>query len=778
MKLADIYPTREEDINRVNEFESINDEQQALVVERAKLENQQSFKAMAESELEDAEKSELYKKVFEISSRVQERGGMVLVVGGFVRDLVMKSLGQDLSPKDVDIEVYGLEMSELKEVLSEFGNINEVGEQFGVLKLGDLDIAIPRSDSKKGAGHKGFEVKGDSKMQIREACKRRDLTINALALNPLTGEVIDAVGGLDDLINKKIRAVDPETFKDDPLRVLRVMQFAGRFGFSLDDETKEICKELVRNGSLKELSIERFEEEWKKLLLKSERPSVGLEVARDIELISYYPELQALIDCPQEHDWHPEGDVWTHTLMVLDEASKISRRENLDAKKSLVLLLSALCHDMGKPATTEVKEIKGVERITAYSHEEAGLEPARSFLQSIHISNEVIDEVLPLVVSHLFPTTYNDKITDAAVRRLAKKLAPASMKSLVLLGEADVHGRGYWDDQPNAIPEAKKWDNYPSGSLLLSHVDRLPDISTTSPKTVKYMTGKHLIQLGLNPKMGKKFGEILSELEKAQEENRITGPEDLRLAKLFVFLNGVESKEVATETLLTGDAMTKEEMMAEVKDRIVEIGTHDMGTIVMTLLLKGEKLPPILERNKTAILTAHKHGPAWFKHFEKEFYETSWKSFYGQFEVDVDEQKRLSELDFEEQLTKGIDLIIEPQDASREKYQQSFDIQVEKKSGKIAYYVTDQYPFETGMMQGFEVMVQFDPDKKRLCVSVMNEDKDKVREIDEKIRVALPEFRNARKVGYLFATNSDGEDSVFTAEDGIRVYNELIKILN
>lgn len=781
MKLESIHPVDAESLKKRDDFDSSSpDEKEQILeseMEKAKLEKQKNFKELAAGSENDPEKKELYEKAFAISERILEKGGIALVVGGFARDSVMKSIGYKLDPKDIDIEVYGLEMPVLQEILKEFGEVNAVGQSFGVLKLDDLDISIPRSDSKTGEGHKGFEITGDPYMSLKEAAKRRDLTINALAMNPVTGEVIDAFGGIDDILNKKLKATDAETFKEDPLRVLRVMQFAGRFGFDVEEKTKELCLELVRSGALDELPIERFEEEWKKLLLKSEKPSKGLEVARELEIVSHYPELKDLIDCPQEYEWHPEGDVWTHTLMVLDEAKKITSRENLDSKQSLVLLLSALCHDFGKPLTTVVQKIKDVERITSYGHEEAGVEPARNFLKSINIPNEFIEEVLPLIAYHLFPTTYNEKVTDTSIRRLAKKLAPASIKELVMLGEADVHGRGYWKDQPNSIDGAQEWAGYQSGEMLLTHAEKLPDISATSSQTIKYMTGKKLIELGLSPKLGKKFGSILGDLEKAQEEDKITGPEDVRLAKLLVFLANIERSEYTGETLLTGEALSKEEMIEEVKERFFEIGTHDMGTLVMTLLLKGEKLPPILERNKTAILTAHKHGPAWFKHFDKEFYENSWKSFYGQYEVDIEKQKELSGLDFEEQLKIGLDLIENPSLNSIQEYKESFDVKPIEHSGITAYYVTDLYPFETGMLDGFEVMVQYIPEKKRLCISIMNEDPEKVIEIDKKIREILPEFKNAKKVGYLFASNEQGEDNVFSEEDGRRIYENLLDTL-
>jgi len=779
MKIEDIYPANAEDNQKREHFEQAPLAEKEEIIDsemdRAKLENQKNFRELASEPDVDPEDKKLYERATAISERVKKEGGLAVVIGGFTRDTILKSLGYHLEPKDIDIEVYGISMTRLQDILAEFGEVNAVGATFGTLKLENFDITIPRTDSKTGKGHKGFKSDFPVDIQLRDAAKRRDLTINALALDPLTGEIIDTVGGLDDIVNKKIRATDPETFIEDPLRVLRVMQFAARFDFDVEENTKEICVELVKKGTLNELPVERFEEEWKKLLLKSKKPSKGLEVARDLEIVSHYPELKALIGCNQEYDWHPEGDVWTHTLMVLDEAKKITKRENLDDNESIILLLSALCHDYGKPATTKIQEVKGVQRITSYEHEEKGVEPAKTFLKSINIPKEIIDQILPLVREHLFPTKYSSEVTRAGLKRLVKKLAPATLKMLVLLGEADVHGRGYWKDQPNAIPDAKEWQGYPSGEALINDVSKIADISVNNAKVQEYVTGKDLIKLGM--KEGVVLGNMYRELKIAQEEDKVTGPGDLRLAKLLVFLEKSKEQNVEGEKLLTGEVFSVEEMRTEVRDRIFEIGTHDMGTLVMHLLLKGEPLPEILERNRAAILTAHKHGPAWFKYFDREFYDTAWKSFYGAFEVDLDEQKRLATLDFEEQLEIGLRLITNPEEKLIKKYRESVEIKPQISSGKFAYYVTDQYPFESGMMEGFEVMTQFIPEKRRLCISVMNEDPEKVKEIDQKIREHLPEFRNAKKVGYLFASDENGDDNVFSEADGERVYNELLNIL-
>ena len=247
--------------------------------EQALLKHTESFFELQEKE-QDIETKKEFAKVLEISQAVSEQGGLVLVVGGFARDMVLRKFGYDVDPKDIDIEVYGLSAEQLQTVLAQHGEINLVGQSFGVYKLGNIDISIPRKDSKTGTGHKEFSISQDPNMTVSNAAKRRDFTMNAISLNPLTGEVVDKVGGIEDIQNKVLRATDFELFKDDPLRVLRAMQFAGRFGFKVEPETVALCRKMVESGELKELSKERFEEEWYKLLLKSPAPSVGLETAR------------------------------------------------------------------------------------------------------------------------------------------------------------------------------------------------------------------------------------------------------------------------------------------------------------------------------------------------------------------------------------------------------------------------------------------------------------------------------------------------------------------
>ena len=259
-------------------------------------------------------------------------------------------------------------------MLSRAGTVNTVGESFTVYKVADIDVSLPRRESKIGRGHKAFEVIGDPWLPPDEAARRRDFTVNAIAWDPLTGEYVDPFDGRADLPRRRLRMVDPRTFGDDSLRVLRGLQLAARFDLVMDDSTRQVCRRLP----LDDLPAERVWGEIEKLLLLAPRPSIGLRLARDLGVVEQlFPELHALIDCPQEPEWHPEGDVWIHTLMVIDEAR--TRIADLPHPKRVAVMLGAVCHDLGKPATTAFSD----GRIRSIEHEQAGVAPSATLLDRL-----------------------------------------------------------------------------------------------------------------------------------------------------------------------------------------------------------------------------------------------------------------------------------------------------------------------------------------------------------------------------------------------------------
>ena len=247
-------------------------------------------------------------------------------------------------PKDLDLEVFGVESARLRALLEPLGRVDTVGESFAVHKVEGIDVSLPRRESKTGRGHKGFTVEGDPALSVEEAARRRDFTVNAISRDPLTGEIVDPFEGRRDLADRRLRVVHRRTFGDDSLRVLRALQFVARFNLTVDEETRV----LLRSIPLDDLPSERVWGEVEKLLLIADKPSRGLDLALDLGVVErLWPEMMPLVGCPQDPEWHPEGDVWVHTLMVVDEAR--SRIDGLARGPAAAMMLGALCHDLGKP---------------------------------------------------------------------------------------------------------------------------------------------------------------------------------------------------------------------------------------------------------------------------------------------------------------------------------------------------------------------------------------------------------------------------------------------
>ena len=450
------------------------------------------------------EESRLYEKVCRFAEAIAERGGKALLTGGSVRDELI-----GVSSKDYDIEVYGVEPDDLIALTKEFGKVSEVGASFGVLKLQidgfEIDVSLPRRESSTGSGHRDFSVNADPHMSLEDACRRRDFTINALVKDVLTGEVHDFFGGVRDLKERRLCITDHERFGDDPLRVLRGVQFVGRFGLFMEDETSVVIRDM--RSELEHLAKERFAEEWTKLLLRSKKPSLGLNAAMELGIFhQMHPEITKLPLTPQEHKWHPEGDVWVHTLMVVDEAAKIVEQEQLGKEDALVVMLSAFCHDFGKPLTTE--EVDG--KIRAHGHEEAGEEPSDRFMREIGIAGSVREKVKKLVIEHLKPVMFyaqeerGQKVTDGAIKKLADRLHPATMQQLVCLAKADALGRGPFVD-PDCPERSFMPADFPAGEWLLKRCAAL-GVEKEKPKPVLF--GRDLIAFGFKP--GPTFGKILT----------------------------------------------------------------------------------------------------------------------------------------------------------------------------------------------------------------------------------------------------------------------------
>lgn len=445
-------------------------------------------------------------RVLDIARSVQAEGGRALLVGGCVRDILMNR-----EPKDWDLEVYRVDPSNLRTLLDRCGSVNVVGEAFTVYKLGhDLDISLPRRERKTARGHRGFVIEGDPSMSIEDATRRRDFTVNAILLDPLTGEVIDPFSGRRDIELKILRAVSPTTFPEDSLRVLRGAQFAARFEFEIEPDTVELCQAI----DVTDLPAERIWGEMEKLLMLAVRPSVGIEWLQELRVIEQiFPELQRLIDVPQDPEWHPEGDVFVHTCLVIDRARELV--DDLPYVKQVVVMLAALAHDFGKPSTTEFLEGHWRSR----GHEEAGVEPTERFLDRINVHSsdgyDVRKQVLALVREHLKPGEFfkkRDEIGDGAFRRLARRCEP---DLLYRVAKADSLGRNAeW------VPR-EKWYDAKAQDWFIARAKEL-EVSIGAPAPI--LLGRHLLELGLQPGPG--IGEITRTVYEMQLDGRISNLED------------------------------------------------------------------------------------------------------------------------------------------------------------------------------------------------------------------------------------------------------------
>ncbi len=495
--------------------------------------------------------------VIQLASRVRDARGRAMLVGGCVRDELM-----GVEPTDWDMEVYGIEPGRLRELLEGFAArsgdtpvpmspegerisaasggadapttpsvptegigtatppqaggesvrspVKVVGEAFAVYKLGnDLDVSLPRRERKTGPGHRGFVIEGDPDMSFEEACSRRDFTVNAILKDPLTGEIVDPFAGQGDIGRKLLRHVSDETFAEDSLRVLRAAQFAARLEFVIAQETVELCRSI----DVTDLPKERIWGELEKLLLKARQPSIGLKWLYELGVVDQlFPELKALVGVPQEPEWHPEGDVDVHTMMVADEARKLI--DDLPYERQVAVMLGAVCHDLGKPPTTEF--IDG--RVRSRGHDEAGVEPTISFLDRLGIYTlngfDVRDQVIQLVRYHLLPGEWykaesKNPAGDGAFRRLARKVEP---DLLYRVAKADSLGRYPDGDRSKMIfgSEAQEW--------FIERVRSL-DIEKKAPDPI--LMGRHLIELGMKP--GPRFKTILDAVYEMQLDGKFAG---------------------------------------------------------------------------------------------------------------------------------------------------------------------------------------------------------------------------------------------------------------
>ncbi len=444
----------------------------------------------------------------DLLAALRAAGGRPYLVGGAVRDALL-----GLPVKDYDVEVFDLEGERLEGVLGAAGRVDAVGQAFRVFKLsglagvpGAVDVALPRRDSKVGTGHRGIAVRGDPGLAVAEAARRRDFTINAMLFDPEGEEIVDPWHGRADLEARLLRAVDPRSFGEDPLRALRAVQLAARYELVVEPATAALCATMP----IVELPAERVFGEIEKLLLKARGPSRGLALLRDWGMLeALAPELVPLPATPQDPGWHPEGDVWAHTLQVVDEAAALSLDLVEDRPRRLSVMLAALCHDLGKTTTTRLED----GRIRSRGHEEAGLAPTLALLDrwQVHtlLGYDVRAQVLALVANHLKPGQLYDereRVGDGAIRRLARKCEP---DLLYRVAKADCLGR-----RPGRFePVAMEWFRDRARQL---------DVALRPPEPI--LRGRDLLALGLAP--GPELGRVLRAVYERQLDGAVTNLEE------------------------------------------------------------------------------------------------------------------------------------------------------------------------------------------------------------------------------------------------------------
>jgi len=458
-------------------------------------------------------------EVVRLSEAVRKAGGRAMLVGGSVRDLL---LGIDAN--DFDVEVYGLEAGLLRKVLEQLGDVNTVGEHFSVYKVVffpprtvdsagqpvsrestanerfEIDVSLPRRESKSGRGHRGFVIEGNPAMSFEDAARRRDFTINSLLLDPLTGEIIDSYGGRDDLIHRILRAVAADTFIEDSLRVLRGVQLAARFEMTIEDQTVALCRTI----DLSDLPRERIWGEMEKLLTLASRPSLGLEAALRLGVFEkLFPEFQKLI-IHQPEDPSPDEDLFTHTKVALDEAVKLVG--DLSRPRRIAVMLASLCHELGTPASIDLtardplEENKPVRDATLSVLNKLGLFGIGGY--------DARSQVLALVSAHRKPREFyesRESISDGDFRRLAQRV---DLDLLYRVAKACALG-----SRLEVLTVAEDWFIRRARALGVEHGPPAP-----------LLQGRHLVEAGFEP--GPQMGRLLRSVYELQLDGEVTTLEE------------------------------------------------------------------------------------------------------------------------------------------------------------------------------------------------------------------------------------------------------------
>ena len=465
------------------------------------------------------------------------------LVGGCVRDHFL-----GLEPKDFDIEVYGMDYDALSEELKKSGKVDVVGKAFAVIKStlasGEThDFSLPRRDNKVGAGHRDFAIETGGFITEEEGATRRDLTINAISWNPKTGEIFDPFNGLQDLEKKILRHTSPQ-FSEDPLRPLRVFQFAARFEFDIAPETAAICRSI--RDSFCSLPQERIREEFEKFLVKGKNHNKGFQALVETGWLSNFPEIEKLHKLPQDVEYHPEGDVLTHTGHCLTALASLPAWQSLPPREKTIVMLGVLSHDLGKATTTTVafKQKMGRDVVVSPGHDLAGASPTKSLLARIGFAG-LTKEVLPLVTHHMDHLQIKN---DSGVRNLAVQVEPSSIEILSLVTEADHSGRP---------PLEKK-----QADAMQTIIDRSKVLGCYKSKQANFLTGGYIIEESNGVlSQGPVIGLLLKAAYQAQIKGAFTDPDSAKDWYLEHRGTILDNAKMGPPRIISGDELVAARMV-------------------------------------------------------------------------------------------------------------------------------------------------------------------------------------------------------------------------
>ena len=388
-----------------------------------------------------------------------------ILVGGFVRDYFFNT-----PSKDFDVELYGSNSLEnIINIIEKYGNVRYVGKSFGVLTLKtqdyDFDFALPRKEKKIGKNHQDYEIISDGFLSYELAASRRDFTINSIGYDYCSKKFLDPYGGILDIKNRVLRHIDDKKFCEDSLRVYRAIQFTSRFNLTLHENTKELCKYIVKNDECKYLPKERIFEEFKKLFLKSKRPSIGLKLFKELGLFRYFPQLK---------------DDWAYTLKSLDELVNLLEKYKItDEYKKLYLFYSVLCCNLYKATNFSKDGFLEVEKIN-------------SFLNKLTNENKFIDNICTLIKNYHSLCFLN--LGDFPQEKIKRVSLNVNIEELSILYLANCLSRD--------ISNSDKY--YKS---ITSFLQKAKELGIHNKPLKALIQGRDLINLGITP--SKEFKQIL-----------------------------------------------------------------------------------------------------------------------------------------------------------------------------------------------------------------------------------------------------------------------------